>query len=29
MSRKFGFQVKGIFQGVDYTDVNTVCKDPT
>jgi hypothetical protein len=21
--------VQGIFQGVDYTDVNTVCRDPT
>lgn len=29
MTRKFGFQVKGIFQGVDYSDVNTVCRDPT
>lgn len=28
-TRKIGFQVKGIFQGVDYSDVNTVCRDPT
>lgn len=27
-TRKIGFQAKGIFQGVDYTDVNTVCRDP-
>lgn len=28
-TRKIGFQVKGIFQGVDYSDINTVCRDPT
>jgi WD40 repeat protein len=27
-TRKIGFQVKGVFQGVDYSDVNTVCRDP-
>lgn len=27
-TRKIGFQVKGIFQGVDYSDINTVCRDP-
>lgn len=28
-TRKFGFPVQGIFQGVDYSDINTVCRDPT
>ena len=28
-SRKFGFPVQGIFQGVDFTDVNRVCRDPS
>ena len=28
-TQKLGFPVQGIFQGVDYTDVNTVCRDPT
>ena len=28
-TQKFGFPVQGVFQGVDYSDVNTVCRDPT
>ena len=28
-TKKFGFPVQGIFQGVDYSDINTVCRDPT
>jgi WD40 repeat protein len=28
-TRKFGWPVQGIFQGVDYTDVNSVCRDPS
>ena len=28
-TQKFGFPVQGIFQSPDYTDVNTVCRDPT
>lgn len=28
-TQKLGFPVQGVFQGVDYTDVNTVCRDPT
>lgn len=27
-TQKFGFPVQGIFQGSDYSDVNTVCRDP-
>jgi WD40 repeat protein len=26
---KFGFPVQGIWQGVDYTDINTVCASPS
>ena len=28
-TQKFGFPVQGIFQGVDYSDINTVCRDPS
>ena len=28
-TKKLGFPVQGIFQGVDYSDVNTVCRHPT
>lgn len=28
-TQKFGFPVQGIFQGVDYTDINAVCRDPS
>lgn len=28
-TQKLGFPVQGIFQGVDYSDVNTVCRDPS
>ena len=28
-TRKIGWPVQGIFQGVDFTDINTVCRDPT
>jgi microtubule-associated protein-like 6 len=28
-TQKFGFPVQGIFQGPDYSDINTVCRDPT
>ena len=27
-TRKIGFQSLGVFQGVDFTDVNTVCRSP-
>lgn len=27
-TQKFGFPVQGIFQGPDFSDVNTVCRDP-
>jgi WD40 repeat protein len=25
-TRKYGFQSQGIFQGVDHTDINTICR---
>jgi WD40 repeat protein len=28
-TQKFGFPVQGIYQNPDYTDINTVCRDPT
>jgi WD40 repeat protein len=28
-TQKLGFPVQGIFQGVDLTDVNAVCRNPT
>jgi WD40 repeat protein len=28
-TQKFGFPVQGIFQGVDFSDINTVCRDQT
>jgi WD40 repeat protein len=28
-TRKYGFQSKGIFQDVDHTNINTICRDPT
>jgi echinoderm microtubule-associated protein-like 6 len=27
-TQKFGFPVQGIYQNADYTDINTVCRDP-
>jgi microtubule-associated protein-like 6 len=27
-TRKLGFQVKGIFQGIDFSEVHTVCREP-
>lgn len=28
-TQKFGFPVQGIYQNADYTDINTVCRDPS
>ena len=28
-TQKFGWPVQGIYQGVDFSDINTVCRDPT